>query len=69
MKLNLTALAMLTIGLAAAPVIASADATTTGSGSTLAAPILTAYHDAHRRHHHHHRRHRHPHAMSTATGL
>jgi hypothetical protein len=69
MKFNLAALALLATVLVAAPLIASADATTTGSGSTLAAPILTAYHDVHRRHHHHHRRHRHPHAMSTATGL
>jgi hypothetical protein len=68
MKFNLTALAVLAATLAAAPTIASADATTTGSGSTLASPVLTAYHDVHHRHHRHHR-HRHPHGMNATTGL
>jgi ABC-type nitrate/sulfonate/bicarbonate transport system substrate-binding protein len=69
MKFNLAALAILTAAFAAAPMIASADATTTGSGSTLAAPIMTAYQDGYRRHRHHHHRHRHPHAVSAATAL
>jgi hypothetical protein len=69
MKFNLAALAVLAVSLSAAPMIASADATTTGSGSTLASPMLTSYHGARRGHHghykHHHRRH---HAVSAATG-
>jgi glycerol dehydrogenase-like iron-containing ADH family enzyme len=65
MKFIIAALAILAAAFVAAPTIASADATTTGSGSTLAAPILTAYHDVRHRHHHH-RRHRHPHAVSAA---
>jgi hypothetical protein len=69
MKFNLAALAVLAAVLAAAPAIASADATTTGSESTLAAPMLTAYHGVRHRRHHHHRRHRHPHLTSAATGL
>jgi hypothetical protein len=67
MKFNLAALAVLAASLAATPTIASADATTTGSGSTLASPMLTAYHGVHHRHHRH-RRHRHP-GMSAATGV
>jgi hypothetical protein len=54
-----------------APTIASADAATTGSGSTLVSPFMTAYHgERHRHHRHHHHRHRrHPHGMSAPTGL
>jgi hypothetical protein len=66
-KFNLAALAILAATLSAAPNIASADATTTGSGSTLASPMLTAYHGVHRRHHRHHRHRRH--GMSAVTGL
>jgi hypothetical protein len=66
MKFNLAALAVLAATLAAAPTIASADATTNGSGASLASPTLTAYHGVRHRHRHH--RHRRPH-MSATTGL
>jgi hypothetical protein len=58
-KLNLSILAALTVMLAGAPMIASADATTTGSESTLSSP-LSFEHGVHHHHHHHpHHRHRH----------
>jgi hypothetical protein len=69
MKFKLAALAILAATLSAAPMIASADATTTGSGSTLASPMLTAYHGVHHRHHRHHRHRRHRIGAATATGL
>jgi hypothetical protein len=67
MKLNLAAVPILAALFFAAPMIVSADATTTGSGSTLSSPVLVAYHSAHRRHHRH-RRHRHP-RVSAASSL
>jgi hypothetical protein len=59
MKFNLAALATLTVVLASAPMIASADATTTGSYSTLSSLSPVSYHGAHYRHHRHHRHRRH----------
>lgn len=67
MKISLAVLAVTAL-LSAAPMMASADATTTGSDSTLASPLLTSLHEAHHQHHRHHRHRRH-HGVSATTGL
>lgn len=55
MKFNVAALAVLAATLSTAPIIASADATTTGSSSTLASPMMMSYHGKPHRHHRHRR--------------